>query len=193
MKENFEHIETLFKGLKDSDVALQGKPSWDTLTPKVQKLNFFKPRITSFNVFYAALIAGTFLASGYLAVDNIIQKNSNKIYPGEQLAPVIEYDTLVVNDTLRITDTIYNRTIATYKKEMKLSSSETTTTFDTILEVSPVLEEQDFITSENPEQKIEKKPLENSANVTRRVKKKVTIVKTKQVIVRDTVKVNKGI
>lgn len=192
MKENFEHIETLFQTLKDSEVPLHEKPSWEKLSPRVQKLNFFRPRLNSFNIFYAALIAGTFLASGYLVVDNILSKNSFKTGAGLHSASVIVYDTLFVNDTLRITDTLYNKTIATYKKEIKLSPTITKTTFDTIQEVSSAKGAQALNTGETPELEAEKAKLENKPNAPRKVKK-VTIIKKKQVIVRDTVVVNKGI
>ena len=189
MKENLEYIEDIFSSLKDSDAPLRSKPSWNTISPKVQKLNFFKPKFSSFNIVYASLIAGSFLASIYLVTDNISNKRNQKQIVSPENTPLIIYDTLNVNDTLRITDTLLIKTTKFKQKNVpkliEINASDITPD-----STNSELQEQ----ANSPEKMTTQE--QNDVNKTEALPlkiKKVTIVRKKKVIVRDTVIVNSNI
>ena len=182
MKDELKHIESLYEGL-DSGKVSASKPDWYDMAPKVNKLNFFRFNLASFNVFYASLISLAFIFTGYLTADNLFTK---RFFKEDQQLPHIVYDTLVLSDTTTITDTVFN--YFSDKRDFEPAIAPITSSYsrDTV-DAELVLQEK--ADSDNTARQKTIKSNE-PAHIPKKIKK-VTIVKRKQVVMRDTVVLNK--
>lgn len=182
--DKLKHIEDLYSGLSEAQDAPLNT-DWNKIAPKVKRFNFFSVKYNTFNIFYAGLIALTTVFSSYLAYDNV----SNRTTVGSARANefVILYDTITKADTFRITDTLYylNQSV---KNEPDDNTLNTYADSVTKQQLDSLLETKEMHIVDSVLQQVEKDKKQIPEQQTKRIKK-VTVIKKKKVIIKDTVRI----